>query len=42
MDTVAVLAGAPAIGDAMGRAPDRWWALYNGPIECRLLVYGIP
>jgi 23S rRNA G2445 N2-methylase RlmL len=40
--TVALLAGAPAIGDAMGRRPDRWWALFNGPIECRLLVYGIP
>ena len=40
--TVAVLAGAPAIGHAMGREPDRWWALYNGPIECRLLVYAVP
>jgi hypothetical protein len=25
----------------MGREPDRWWILYNGPIECRLLVYAI-
>jgi putative N6-adenine-specific DNA methylase len=40
--TIAVLAGTPAIAQAMGRDPDRWWALYNGPIECRLLVYGIP
>jgi 23S rRNA (guanine2445-N2)-methyltransferase len=39
--TVALLAGAPEIGRAMGREPDRWWALYNGPIECRLLVYSI-
>ena len=37
--TIALLAGAPDIADAMGRAPVRWWALYNGPIECRLLVY---
>ena len=22
--------------------PDRWWVLYNGPIECRLLVYAHP
>jgi 23S rRNA G2445 N2-methylase RlmL len=40
--TIALLAGAPGIGQAMGREPDRWWALYNGPIECRLLVYAIP
>ena len=39
---IALLAGAPGIGQAMGRDPDRWWALYNGPIECRLLVYEIP
>jgi 23S rRNA G2445 N2-methylase RlmL len=39
--TVAVLAGTPAIGDAMRRQPDRFWQLYNGPIECRLLVYTI-
>jgi putative N6-adenine-specific DNA methylase len=37
--TVGLLAGTPDIGRAMGRDPDRWWALYNGPIECRLLVY---
>jgi putative N6-adenine-specific DNA methylase len=40
--TVALLAGAPAIAHAMGREADRWWVLYNGPIECRLLVYAIP
>jgi 23S rRNA G2445 N2-methylase RlmL len=40
--TIALLAGAPAIGRAMGSGPDRWWALYNGPIECRLLIYAIP
>jgi len=39
--TVALLAGTPAIGRAMGREADRWWILYNGPIECRLLVYAI-
>jgi putative N6-adenine-specific DNA methylase len=37
--TVALLAGTPDIGRSMGREPDRWWTLYNGPIECRLLVY---
>jgi putative N6-adenine-specific DNA methylase len=36
----AVLAGAPAIERAMGR-PDRWWILFNGAIECRLLVYAL-
>ena len=39
--TVALLAGTPAIARAMRREPDRWWALYNGPIECRLLVYAV-
>jgi putative N6-adenine-specific DNA methylase len=39
--TAALLAGTPAIGRAMKRDPDRWWILYNGPIECRLLVYAI-
>jgi putative N6-adenine-specific DNA methylase len=41
--TAALLAGTPDIPAAMRRAlrrePDRWWMLYNGPIECRLLVY---
>ncbi|MDP8999914.1 MAG: THUMP domain-containing protein [Myxococcota bacterium] len=40
--TVALLVGTPAIAQAMNRAPARSWALYNGPIECRLLVYPIP
>jgi putative N6-adenine-specific DNA methylase len=40
--TVALLAGTPAIARAMRREPDRWWILYNGPIECRLLVYALP
>lgn len=43
--TAALLAGTPAIPGAMRRAlrrePDRWWLLYNGPIECRLLVYAL-
>ncbi|HEY1696956.1 MAG TPA: THUMP domain-containing protein [Polyangiaceae bacterium] len=39
--TAAILAGTPAIARAMRREADRWWALYNGPIECRLLVYAI-
>ncbi len=41
--TVGLLAGTPDIPAAMRRAlrreADRWWLLYNGPIECRLLVY---
>jgi putative N6-adenine-specific DNA methylase len=37
--TIALLAGTPAIPRAMRREPDRWWLLYNGPIECRLLLY---
>jgi putative N6-adenine-specific DNA methylase len=40
--TAALLAGTPAIARAMRREPDRWWILFNGPIECRLLVYDIP
>jgi putative N6-adenine-specific DNA methylase len=40
--TLAILAGSPAIGQAMRRRPDRYWQLYNGPLECRLLVYEIP
>ena len=39
--TVAILAGTPAIERAMRREPDRWWSLFNGPIECRLLIYTI-
>ncbi|HXX66270.1 MAG TPA: THUMP domain-containing protein [Polyangiaceae bacterium] len=37
--TIAILAGTPEIARGM-RPPDRWWILYNGDIECRLLVYG--
>jgi len=40
--TAALLAGSPAISRAMRREPERWWILYNGPIECRLLVYKLP
>jgi len=40
--TVALLAGTPAISRAMKREADKWWILFNGPIECRLLVYAIP
>jgi 23S rRNA G2445 N2-methylase RlmL len=38
--TVAILAGTPAVERAMGK-PDRWQILFNGPLECRLLVYGL-
>ena len=37
--TVAVLSGAPELRAAIRRKPERWWVLYNGPIECRLLLY---
>jgi putative N6-adenine-specific DNA methylase len=36
--TVAVLSGHPAIERALGR-PDRWYGLFNGDLECRLLIY---
>jgi putative N6-adenine-specific DNA methylase len=39
--TAALLAGTPTIARAMRREADRWWIVYNGPIECRLLVYEI-
>ena len=39
--TIAMLAGTPALGRAMGQEPLRWWILHNGPIECRLLVYAM-
>ena len=35
----AVLAGSPAIAGAIPRRPARSHALFNGPIECRLLFY---
>jgi putative N6-adenine-specific DNA methylase len=37
--TVAVLSGAPELRAAIRRKPERWWVLFNGPIECRLLLY---
>jgi len=40
--SAALLAGTPAIARAMRREPERFWILYNGPIECRLLLYAIP
>jgi putative N6-adenine-specific DNA methylase len=39
--TLGVLAANPAVERALRRAPERWWRLYNGPIECRLLVYNV-
>jgi 23S rRNA G2445 N2-methylase RlmL len=38
--TLAVLAGTPAIAAAFHAAPERYWILFNGPIECRLLLFG--
>lgn len=37
--TVAILAGGPEVEASFRRKPDRWLALWNGPIETRLLVY---
>jgi hypothetical protein len=37
--TAALLAGGPELERAVRRAPDKWWALFNGPLECRLLLY---
>jgi len=38
---VAILAGTPAIERAMRRRADKAQAVFNGDIECRLLVYDI-
>ena len=38
---VAVLSGTPSLEDAMKIRPRQWWALWNGAIECRLLLYEI-
>ncbi|MBR6022066.1 MAG: class I SAM-dependent RNA methyltransferase, partial [Kiritimatiellae bacterium] len=35
----AVLAGSAALGRAVGLKPSRRMAVWNGPIECRLLLY---
>lgn len=37
--TVALLAGSPALERALRRKPDHWQVLFNGDIECRLLLY---
>jgi putative N6-adenine-specific DNA methylase len=37
--TVALLAGHPDIPRAFRRRPDRYWHLFNGAIECTLLVF---
>ncbi len=39
---VAILAGTPAIERAMRRRADKVLTVYNGDIECRLLVYEVP
>ncbi len=39
---VAVLAGTSEIERAFGRKPEKWWLVYNGAIECRLLLYRVP
>lgn len=36
---VAVLAGSREVEPAIRRKPEKWLILFNGPIECRLLVY---
>jgi putative N6-adenine-specific DNA methylase len=37
--TVALLAGNASIAQAWTRRPDRFWLLFNGAIECRLLLF---
>jgi 23S rRNA G2445 N2-methylase RlmL len=39
---VAILAGTPAIERAVRRPPDKELTVYNGDIECRLLIYDVP
>jgi putative N6-adenine-specific DNA methylase len=39
---VAILAGTPAIERAMRRRADKALVVFNGDIECRLLVYDVP
>jgi putative N6-adenine-specific DNA methylase len=39
--TAAILAGSPAIQRAIPIAPKKWLLLFNGPLECKLLVYEI-
>lgn len=36
--TIALLAGNEAVARALPRRPDRWYALWNGDIECRLFL----
>jgi len=36
---VGILSGTPALEDAFAMRPVQWWALFNGAIECRLLLY---
>jgi 23S rRNA (guanine2445-N2)-methyltransferase / 23S rRNA (guanine2069-N7)-methyltransferase len=38
---VAILAGTPAIERAMRRRADKALSVWNGDIECRLLVYDV-
>jgi 23S rRNA G2445 N2-methylase RlmL len=39
---IALLAGTPAIGRALRLRPEASRIVYNGAIECRLLVYDLP
>lgn len=36
--TLALIAGTPRLEAALPRRPDRWYALKNGDLECRLFV----
>jgi 23S rRNA G2445 N2-methylase RlmL len=38
---IAIFSGTPAIEDAMQRRPIQSLPLWNGPIECRLLLYEV-
>ena len=39
---IAVLAGSPAAEHALPRRAVKWWIVFNGALECRLLVTDIP
>lgn len=38
---LAILAGTSDIEQAFNKKPEKWWALFNGNIECRLLTYRV-
>jgi 23S rRNA (guanine2445-N2)-methyltransferase len=39
--TIALLTMGRDLERAIGRPPDKWWLVHNGPLECRLLRYDV-